>query len=247
MNESAKPKVSILMLTHDAPKYVEIAISSVAKYTKNVDYELVVVDNASQLATQRLLRKFSEQGLVSRVSYLSYNSLFAEGNNIAAQMASPDCTHFLLLNSDVEVKNPLWLKRLVDVHDPGITAYGVCENPLRVDGYSLLIDKDLYLRHSLDQNHQWYWAVTKLQAAILSEGYSVRGFAEHEKYLHHFGGKSGSDFKSAAGLVVQHDEIIRWFNDKSIYVVDALKDGSLPHHRRSILKRGFAKLHRILP
>ena len=47
--------VSILMLTHNATKYVEISIRSVMGRTSDVDYELVVLDNASEAETRDMV------------------------------------------------------------------------------------------------------------------------------------------------------------------------------------------------
>src|SRR5262249_47923961 len=90
----------------------------------------------------------------------------------------------------------------------------------RVDGWCLLIDAPVYLRHMLDENYQWWWAVTKLQAAVLSDGHSVRAYSDYEKYLHHFGGKSGTDFKDAKGMDVTREEAASWFGGRSIEVLD---------------------------
>jgi glycosyltransferase involved in cell wall biosynthesis len=239
-------KVSILMLTHNAPQYVELSIRSLVRYTRNINYELVVVDNASQHATKNLLKKLWNEGVIHSLTLLDYNSFFAGGNNFAARRAAHDRTHFLLLNSDVEIKHPNWLSNLLALHRPGITAYGVVENPLRVDGYCLLIDAALYREHMLDENHQFFWAVTKLQAALLRQGYSVQGCAEHEFFLHHFGGKSGKDFKSAKGLVVSQEELAEYFQGRTIHVLDARSDGTLPRPpRKSVIHRGMARLQRI--
>jgi glycosyltransferase involved in cell wall biosynthesis len=238
-------KVSILMLTYNAPEYVEISIRSVVEKTAAVNYELVVVDNASEPETRKLVGALHEKGWVSQLRLMDYNSLFAEGNNIAAALAAEDATHFLLLNSDVEVKDPRWLEQLLKVHKRGITTYGVAEDPPRVDGYCLLIDADLYKQHPLDEGHQWWWSVTKQQAAILNAGYSVQGYREHERYLHHFGGKSGSAFKSARGMNVTRQEVQQWFNGKKPSVLD---DGPLAPARRAwaVLRRLRKKVRRAL-
>lgn len=240
-------KVSVLMLTHNAPSYVNLAIRSLAQNTKNVDYELVVVDNASEQVTRECLKQLSNEGLIAKLSLLDHNALFAGGNNIAAHMARTDATHLLLLNSDVEIRHPDWLQNLLAVHKPGITTYGVVKDPLRVDGYCLLIDTELYLENLLDEeNHPWVWAVTKLQAAILRHGYSVQGYAEHEAYLHHFGGKSGNAYKSAKGLIVTPEQLLEWFAGREIRVLDALPDGSLPKRPQDrLLNRGLNKLKRV--
>lgn len=213
-------KVSILMLTHNAPSYVKLSIDSLKKHTKNVDYELVVVDNQSKWRTRYLLKRMYKKGKIDVLKLNPNNSLFAGGNNIASTLASKDSDLFLLLNSDIEVKDDSWLSNLLEVHERGITSYGLVDEPLRVDGYCMLIDADLYLKNPLDEGHQWYWAITKQQAKLMRDGHVVQGYSEHEKWLHHFGGKSGSDFKNAKGMNVSREEVYGWFDGKKPRIID---------------------------
>jgi glycosyltransferase involved in cell wall biosynthesis len=243
-----KELVSILMLVHNAPHYVDISIRSVAEKTADVNHELVVIDNASEIKTQALLTSLSQQGLIQKLRLMERNTLFAGGNNIAAKEADPAATHFLLLNSDIEIKDSQWLRHLLDIHKKGITSYGVAESPIRVDGYCLLIDAELYRQYQLDEGHQWWWSVTKLQAAVLRDGLSVQGYAEHERYLHHFGGRSGDAFKNAKGMNVSQAEVYQWFGGLTPLVLDRKADGSLPDSPRSkasIAKRLTNKLVRV--
>jgi glycosyltransferase involved in cell wall biosynthesis len=223
-------KTSILMLTHNAPEYVELSIRSIREHTKDVSYELVVVDNASGGETVSLVTNLHEEGLIDKLKLLDYNSLFAEGNNIAAKLASSDSSYFLLLNSDIEVKSPDWLSHLLAVHKRGMTSYGLVGNPrgsgndsnqlpLRVDGFCLLIDRDLYEKAPLDEAHQWWYAVTKQQARLLQDGWNIQGYASHGQWLHHFGGKSGTAFKTARGMNVSQEEVCAWFNGKSARIL----------------------------
>ena len=240
-------KVSILMLTHNARRYVELSIRSLVRCTRGVNYELVVVDNASEAPTKNLVKRLQREGLIRHLTLLEYNSFFAKGNNIAAQNTAPDSTHLLLLNSDVEIRDPRWLSNLLMAHKPGITAYGVMDGPLRVDGYCLLVDAALYRERGLDEAHEFFWAVTKFQAALLARGYSVQGYAEHERYLHHFGGKSGNDFKTAKGLFLSQEELAECFQGRTIRVLDPGADGSIPRRpRKNLLHRGVARVQRLL-
>lgn len=207
--------MSILMLTHGAPKLVETSIRTVREKTQDVAFELVVLDNASDIETKLLLVDLAEEGLIDRLALLDYNSLFSRGNNLAAGMANPKSTHFLLLNSDIEVMSSDWLRHLLDIHERGISAYGWVRSDVpKVDGYCLLVDADLYKRHPLDERHQWWWAVTKVQAELLNEGLQVKGYAEHERWLHHFGGGSGEGYKNALGMDVSVETVRSWFGDK---------------------------------
>jgi glycosyltransferase involved in cell wall biosynthesis len=230
------------MLTHNAPDYVRISVESLRALTQDVRYELVVVDNASGPETVALLRQLKAQGLVDRLHLSSVNTLFAEGNNIAARMADVRSTHFLLLNSDVEVHAPLWLRELLDLHQaPGIAAYGVVAHPpIRVDGYCLLIDAPSWReRGGLDEGFQWWWSVTKLQAGMLADGLPVRGIYAHDDRLVHFGGRSGDAFRGAQGMSATQKEVESWFAGRRPEVLDmgALRRDRLRRHVGRVARR----------
>ena len=216
------PLVSLLMLTHNAPEYVERSIRSVRDRTAAVDFELVVVDNASQPPTRQLVDELHRAGLIDRLLLSDRNTLFAEGNNVAARMANPDATHFLLLNSDIEVLRADWLAVLLSQHRRGVSSYGAAMGqPPRADGWCLLVDADLYRNYGgLDEAHQWWWSVTKLQATLLRDGYSVRAFHNPSLYIHHFGGKSGDDHRDALGMDVGPDQVAEWFAGTRPEVID---------------------------
>lgn len=209
-------KISILILTHNAPRYVKLTLDSLRKYTKNIDYEVCVIDNASKYPTRLLLKWLYHRKVIDKIVFSSYNSLFAGGNNILATVADKSSKYYLLLNSDIEIKSNDWLNNLLTVHKKGVTSYGIVENePYRVDGYCYLIDSELYRRFPLDENNfQWFWAITKQQAQVLSAGYSVQGFKQHEMYLHHFGGRSGDDFMGAEGMSTPVEISKKWFKGK---------------------------------
>jgi glycosyltransferase involved in cell wall biosynthesis len=209
-----KPFVSILMLVHNAPEYTEISIRTVKTMTHDVDYELIVLDNESDQETKELLAKLNDEGLIDKLKFNSYNSFFAEGNNIASKMSDHRTTHYLLLNSDIEIKDDKWLSHLLSVHKKGETSYGVVHDPVRVDGYCLLIDKEAYDRFPLDEGHQWWWSTSKQTAALLNDGYSVQAIEEHERWIHHFGGKSGDAYKKAKGMGVSREDVLSWFAGK---------------------------------
>lgn len=219
---ASTPHVSILMLTHNAPEYVDIAIRSVHNRTRGVSYEMVVVDNASDKPTRDLVARLYLEGLIDKLYFSDTNTMFSEGNNIASELASASATHYLLLNSDVRVLRKDWLGNLLKVHQRGATSYGIAKGePTRVDGYCLLIDADLYQAHPLDStNHQWWWAVTKQQAELLRAGHTVSGYTSHWQFVHHFGGRSGSGFTGARGMSVSTDDVKAWFDGHQVQILD---------------------------
>lgn len=217
-------KISILMLTHNAPKYVKKTIITLKKNTTKFDYELVVVDNASEKKTKNLLTKLKQNGYIDKLIFNKNNELYARGNNIAARNADSDSDYYLLMNSDVKIKSKTWLEKLTQIQPKeGISSLGaVLSEPIRADGYCMLINKPLYDKYLLDESFEWWWALTKLQAEVLREGKVVRAIANHEKYIHHYGGKSGKGFKDAKGMDVSQEEIKSWFDSGKVEIIDRI-------------------------
>lgn len=220
---------SILMLTFNAPKYVKESIETVKALTKNVDYELIVVDNASNEETRILLQQLYNDNKIDKLFFNPVNSFFAGGNNIASKMANPSSDYYLLLNSDICVKNETWLSDLLSLHikeQCGITSYGaVLSEPIRADGYCMLIDKSLYDKYLLDENFAWFWGITKLQSQVITEK-KIIAIQNHENYIHHYGGSSGDAFKKAKGMDTDISEIIGWFRGKNKITVYKSIDAS---------------------
>ena len=76
-------KVSIIMLTYNAPVYVRHSIKSVKNNTIGVDYELIVYDNASSNKTKRVLNTLYRDGWIDRLFFFDKNYYFVGGNNRA--------------------------------------------------------------------------------------------------------------------------------------------------------------------
>ena len=209
------PDVSILMLTHNAPSYVELSVRSLER-TIGVDYELIVLDNASDKQTRRLLKVLYSEGKIDQILFNERNDFFAKGNNLASRLASKDSKYYLLLNSDIEIKDPRWLINLLSIYPRntgGVAAYGaVLSEPARADGYCFLIDRTLYDKYKLDERFAWWWSITKLESQILSEGKTIRAVVNPESQIYHYGGKSGKvDFKTIPGMDTKFEEIMSWF------------------------------------
>ncbi len=218
--------VSILMLTHNAPEYCKESIKTL-QMTQGVPYELIVVDNASDKPTQKVVKRLYNKNMIQKIALLNENLLFARGNNVAAAMSSAKSQYVLLLNSDVCIKRADWLEQLIALHKEktgrGATGFGYCDNePQRADGYCLLMDRDLYLQYRLDESFEWWWSVTKIQAMLMRDGHKVTAVKDHEKYLHHYGKKSGTDWQGAKGMDVDSQEVLEWFANNKISTVETV-------------------------
>jgi glycosyltransferase involved in cell wall biosynthesis len=190
---------SIIILTHNAPSYVRLTLESLSK-TQGVEYEVIVLDNASDSETQELLWELKKKGLIDKLILEKENTFFAKGNNLAFNFCSENSKYALFLNSDVEIMSPCWLSEMHRLHTKGATGFGLVvsvEGRDYAHGYCIMFDKELYNKHKLDENYQWFYSMAKIQTLLMKEGYDVIALKDHDHLLRHFGGKSGDIFKKA--------------------------------------------------
>ena len=110
------------------------------------------------------------------------------------------------------MRDPGWLGAPLVDPAVGAVAYGSCLNePVRADGYCFLVRRELFDRFQMDEDFQWWWSMTWLEACILEAGYDIVAYTSHERMLHHFGGRSGDDWQGARGMDVQMSEVLSWF------------------------------------
>lgn len=110
-SESAKERlVSIIIPSKDNPDILAECIHSIEKYTDNIPYEIIVVDNGSSEANQKkveqLLEAHNETGSAKYLYHpMEFN--FSAMCNMGAQEASGEL--LLFLNDDIEIARPSWL------------------------------------------------------------------------------------------------------------------------------------------
>lgn len=220
------PQISIIIITHNAPSYVDETLTTLHDITAKDDLEMceiIVVDNASGDETKNLLKRAKQEGRIDKLFFSERNTPFAGGNNLGAGLADKDSELLLLLNSDISIKNPNWLRILVDSKQLGgylIASYGQATgSPKRADGFCFLIDRDLYNRYLLDENYEWFWSITKIQSQILQQGGKILALGNHDHLLVHYGGKSGKDFVGAKGMDINIEEVLKWFDNASGRIV----------------------------
>lgn len=236
--------ISILILTHNAPRYVEETLRTLHEVTNDNDLsrcEIIVLDNSSEEETKSLLRKLESGGYVDKLKFSPENTFFARGNNLAAEMADKSTKYYLLLNSDVSIRHSDWLSKLIEYKEQGdytAVSYGVCGGPNRADGYCLLIDRNVYDKHKLDEDFQWWGGVTKLQCELLKEGHSILAIDHHDDLIYHFGGKSGRTFKQAQRVNIDPSEVMECFRNSKgkVVVINHTKPTYMTMVRRKIKK-----------
>jgi hypothetical protein len=91
-------KVSIIIINYNTFSLTCKCIESVLRYTKGINYEIILVDNAStECSPDKFLELFPQITLIKSTE----NVGFAKGNNLGLQYAKGK--YILLLNSDIEL------------------------------------------------------------------------------------------------------------------------------------------------
>lgn len=98
--------VSIVILTYNSRDFIDDCLASVKRWTKEVKYEVIIVDNASSDGTTDVVRKFISKLRGWQLIKNTANTGFAGGNNMGIRKARG--RYVLLLNPDTKlVENAL--------------------------------------------------------------------------------------------------------------------------------------------
>lgn len=100
--------VSIVILSYNKAEYTRECLESIRKYTSNVPYEIIVIDNGSEQNTIVFLQEQTDIKLVLNLD----NKGFAGGCNQGIQLSQGE--YILLLNNDTVV-TPNWLFNMVQL------------------------------------------------------------------------------------------------------------------------------------
>jgi GT2 family glycosyltransferase/glycosyltransferase involved in cell wall biosynthesis len=103
-------KTSIIILTHDNINYTKLCLNNILAHTAGMDYEVIVVDNASSDGTVGMLKNLAVTRPELKIILNEENQGFARGNNQGAAAATGDILIFL--NNDTIV-TPGWLPGLI--------------------------------------------------------------------------------------------------------------------------------------
>ena len=104
------PLTSIVVVTHNNQDFITPCLDSIRRNTSYPNYEVIVVDNASQDSTRQMLAAYAEQEPRLRVILQDENAGFAQASNVGVEQAGGD--YLALLNVDTIVTWG-WLERLL--------------------------------------------------------------------------------------------------------------------------------------
>ena len=106
------PRVAVIILVRDQIDLTRDCLTSLLHLTSYANYEVTVIDNASQKQTANLLAAMAEQDDRLRVVTNAENRSFSAANNQG--VASSQAELYLFLNNDTVITDRRWLTRLVD-------------------------------------------------------------------------------------------------------------------------------------
>lgn len=124
---SCLPRISVVVLCYNNLTFTKACLSSLEQFTLYPNWELVLVDNASQDDTANYLRDYAKTRSWVRVLCTNRNLGFSGGNNFGLKDASGE--YFVLLNNDTFVTRN-WLAALVRHlrRDPALGLVGPVTN-----------------------------------------------------------------------------------------------------------------------
>ncbi len=114
-------KLSVIIVNYNVTQLLRSCLLSLRKYVQDIDYEVIVIDNASADSSWRdLISEFPNVHFISSAT----NGGFAKANNQAVRKAKGE--YILLLNPDTEFEG-FYMKELLDFADaqPSFGCLGV--------------------------------------------------------------------------------------------------------------------------
>ncbi|HEY2645669.1 MAG TPA: glycosyltransferase family 2 protein [Candidatus Acidoferrales bacterium] len=128
--------LSIIYVNWNSLNYLRVCIASVYEYTRDIKFEIIVVDNASpEGGVDALKDEFPEIVIIKSAVNLG----FAGANNVGFQHARGK--HILFLNPDMKVLNPainFMYEKLQSLPDAGIVGCKMYHGDLRVQTNSIM-------------------------------------------------------------------------------------------------------------
>ena len=128
LNDGTNEQVSIIVMHHNKPAYLNICVQSIHNCSHLNNYEIIVVDNNSDQETQEYLDMLEEEGI--KVVRNKENRYWSAAANQGVKAADPNSNYFIFLHDDTVVLDPSWVDILVGISsskDAGIVGTSLGE------------------------------------------------------------------------------------------------------------------------
>ncbi len=132
-NYKMVPLVSIIYVNYNTSALLINSIASITGHCRDTPFEIIIIDNASQLAEKNMLNDWLNRQLDNKVNLIfsDQNLGFAKANNLAAGQSKGKYLFFL--NPDTLVVNDVLRQFLAFLENTGLKAAAVGGNLLEAD------------------------------------------------------------------------------------------------------------------
>ena len=113
LHDGSNEQVSIIVVHHDRPEYLNICLQSIHAMSNLNNYETIVVDNCSGQETQEYLDILQAEGI--KVVRNKKNEFWSKAANQGVAVADPNSKYFIFLHADTVVLDPAWIDVLVNI------------------------------------------------------------------------------------------------------------------------------------
>lgn len=111
LNDGTNSQVSIIVVSHNKPDYLNMCLQSIYTMTNLNNFELIVVDNASNAETQEYLDVLESEDV--KVIRNKENKYWSAAANQGVAAADPNSHYYVFLHADTIVLDQSWIDILV--------------------------------------------------------------------------------------------------------------------------------------
>ncbi len=208
--------ITIIIPVYNQLKFTKLCIKNISKNTLNIDYKILVVDNASSDGTAKFLKR-------NKISFIynKKNMGVARAWNQGIKKALSD--YVCIINNDIIVSKD-WLKGLLDVyeliHNAGIISPGTREGALNYDfdsyaeqyvnkmkkikedgffGWCMIIKKDRFKKIGVFDERFVTGIGEDTDFYIRLKKAGFKSYRTGASFIHHFGSKTLNKVKEKMG------------------------------------------------
>lgn len=116
--------ISVIIVNYNTSEILEKCVESVYEFERKNDYEIIVVDNASDEENKEALKRISGRFNLLNTIYLGEKVSFSEANNTGFEASSKN-GYTLIMNPDIIFTNPLF-EELIGITETNMELGAVC-------------------------------------------------------------------------------------------------------------------------